>query len=467
MAQVGKGDPRWIVTDRTDGANVNNWHWTEKDISQWAKEKFETLVVQNSTTLLEGFSFTVKKYEGDCGLMNRKKKLVYYFQVTIELEYVGEENDNKVTGSLNVHEIDQDEEGWEVQIDGKKPEGNQEVCLKLLKTIKKEGPKVMEKLIENFKLEIKQFMNEGAPLSPSGSSTSDDFSDLQTEEHDVDVILPKDCDKTPQLPASHNIKATIKKTEESQPMGTLLDPDTLELLEVKENTPAIVSEAKFCVGMNVITVNSVPVSNMSELFEAAKGSLDIVLELSDRSYNCDDFHQGTLTGDALLEQTGLSQSLKSAFMCNRGLNRFRKTLGGVKSSIMRSSALQDLRTSCNMVSKSLVCGYARSWALCYAALDDRSLVKEAIASAHGCGSLLNMLFSSLSATDLAAVPFASFLPDSVRPFFLHRVSELAGSSPVSPVFKGAFGKAIRTSFKAHALPAERTVARKVGRLMKE
>ena len=27
MALKGEGDPRWIVTNRDDGRNVNNWHW--------------------------------------------------------------------------------------------------------------------------------------------------------------------------------------------------------------------------------------------------------------------------------------------------------------------------------------------------------------------------------------------------------------------------------------------------------
>ncbi|EPY21286.1 hypothetical protein STCU_08614 [Strigomonas culicis] len=27
MAAVGEGDPRWIVSERKDGANVNSWHW--------------------------------------------------------------------------------------------------------------------------------------------------------------------------------------------------------------------------------------------------------------------------------------------------------------------------------------------------------------------------------------------------------------------------------------------------------
>lgn len=27
MAKWGEGDPRWIVEERPDAKNVNNWHW--------------------------------------------------------------------------------------------------------------------------------------------------------------------------------------------------------------------------------------------------------------------------------------------------------------------------------------------------------------------------------------------------------------------------------------------------------
>ena len=29
MAKWGEGDPRWIVEERSDGTNVNNWHWLD------------------------------------------------------------------------------------------------------------------------------------------------------------------------------------------------------------------------------------------------------------------------------------------------------------------------------------------------------------------------------------------------------------------------------------------------------
>ena len=34
MAKWGEGDPRWIVEDRPDATNVNNWHWSEKNATK-------------------------------------------------------------------------------------------------------------------------------------------------------------------------------------------------------------------------------------------------------------------------------------------------------------------------------------------------------------------------------------------------------------------------------------------------
>ena len=37
MAKLGEGDERWIVKERADGQNCNNWHWTTKDVSGHTK----------------------------------------------------------------------------------------------------------------------------------------------------------------------------------------------------------------------------------------------------------------------------------------------------------------------------------------------------------------------------------------------------------------------------------------------
>ena len=44
MARWGEGDPRWIVEERPDATNVNNWHWTEKNADAWSKAKIKVRI---------------------------------------------------------------------------------------------------------------------------------------------------------------------------------------------------------------------------------------------------------------------------------------------------------------------------------------------------------------------------------------------------------------------------------------
>jgi len=44
MAKWGEGDPRWIVEERPDATNVNNWHWTEKNADAWSKNKIKVRI---------------------------------------------------------------------------------------------------------------------------------------------------------------------------------------------------------------------------------------------------------------------------------------------------------------------------------------------------------------------------------------------------------------------------------------
>ncbi|KAL3208681.1 hypothetical protein MRX96_052493 [Rhipicephalus microplus] len=58
MAKWGEGDPRWIVEERPDATNVNNWHWTEKNASYWSKDKLTELLtnieVSDSREVIHG-----------------------------------------------------------------------------------------------------------------------------------------------------------------------------------------------------------------------------------------------------------------------------------------------------------------------------------------------------------------------------------------------------------------------------
>ena len=42
MAKLGEEDPRWIVSDRPDGTNINGWHWEETNKMTFCKDYFES-----------------------------------------------------------------------------------------------------------------------------------------------------------------------------------------------------------------------------------------------------------------------------------------------------------------------------------------------------------------------------------------------------------------------------------------
>lgn len=44
MAKLGEGDDRWIVKERDDGRNCNNWHWSETNLTGWSKERLTALL---------------------------------------------------------------------------------------------------------------------------------------------------------------------------------------------------------------------------------------------------------------------------------------------------------------------------------------------------------------------------------------------------------------------------------------
>ncbi|GFT61647.1 activator of 90 kDa heat shock protein ATPase homolog 1 [Nephila pilipes] len=106
MAKWGKGDPRWIVEDRPDAKNVNNWHWIEKDASNWSKDRLKkilTEIVINSD-LVHCKITEISKCNGDTFVSNRKAKLIVFYEWTIEAKWVGSliNNDTVMEGIIEI-----------------------------------------------------------------------------------------------------------------------------------------------------------------------------------------------------------------------------------------------------------------------------------------------------------------------------------------------------------------------------
>ena len=64
QAKWGEGDSRWIVEERSDGANVNGWHWSAVKINEEAKALLEALITETRPTT--GYYLTaLDEFNGD------------------------------------------------------------------------------------------------------------------------------------------------------------------------------------------------------------------------------------------------------------------------------------------------------------------------------------------------------------------------------------------------------------------
>ena len=71
--------------------NPNNWHWVNKDVSDWAREWFKENVVnleaQDGDVTAKISS--IQSMEGDVDVSQRKGKVITIFDVKLVLEYSG------------------------------------------------------------------------------------------------------------------------------------------------------------------------------------------------------------------------------------------------------------------------------------------------------------------------------------------------------------------------------------------
>ncbi|XP_058789939.1 activator of 90 kDa heat shock protein ATPase homolog 1 [Phymastichus coffea] len=122
MAKWGEGDPRWIVEERPDATNVNNWHWTEKNACAWSQEKIKDLF-KDAIIEGDGFKckiFEVEKCEGEAVANNRKGKLIFFYEWNIVLKWkCPSEKDpkKKIEGKINIPNLSEENEISEVEIE--------------------------------------------------------------------------------------------------------------------------------------------------------------------------------------------------------------------------------------------------------------------------------------------------------------------------------------------------------------
>lgn len=114
MAKIDDADPRWIVSDRTDGRNVNSWHWEERDLSKSThealKEVFKgfSLLTSEDDSAMKLSIEEVSDVSGDVTVAQRKGKIMCYFELKLTLKWRGKVDGVSVDGKLIMPEIEHD-----------------------------------------------------------------------------------------------------------------------------------------------------------------------------------------------------------------------------------------------------------------------------------------------------------------------------------------------------------------------
>ncbi|KAF8385552.1 ahsa-1 [Pristionchus pacificus] len=120
MAKWGEGDPRWIVEERPDATNVNNWHWSEKNATPWSKDRLKELLeglkFEDGSTSVELTS--IKRMEGEATANNRKAKLIFLFEWELEVNFVGRiaGSEEEVEGHVEIPNLSDENDANEVDV---------------------------------------------------------------------------------------------------------------------------------------------------------------------------------------------------------------------------------------------------------------------------------------------------------------------------------------------------------------
>ena len=72
--------------------NPNNWHWVNKDASEWAKSYLEKSLIGMGAEAggVSANIKTVQSMEGDVDVSQRKGKVITLYDIKLQLEYEGE-----------------------------------------------------------------------------------------------------------------------------------------------------------------------------------------------------------------------------------------------------------------------------------------------------------------------------------------------------------------------------------------
>ncbi|XP_054721449.1 activator of 90 kDa heat shock protein ATPase homolog 1-like [Uloborus diversus] len=177
MAKWGEGDPRWLVEERPDAKNVNNWHWTEKNAANWSKEKLKELFtnVKVETDFAACTITEVVKCEGDAVVNNRKAKLIFFYEWALEMKWNGAliNGDTEGKGTIVIPNLSEEHEIKDVDVivhlETSGPES--EILKDVMKTT---GLDIMRERLSGYVIALKEEFSKGLILPTKEGGPSDE-----------------------------------------------------------------------------------------------------------------------------------------------------------------------------------------------------------------------------------------------------------------------------------------------------
>jgi len=143
--------------------NINSWHWEEKDWGKWAKERLPELFKEAEIPVPNGYLKIIgATIEGEAYVNVRKGKKIVGFELKANLEWEGEIKDGegktvvKTTGKAKIPNLDEDQDEDEYELSEVTVSGESAGHDRLRSILKKEGLKVLQKKITQFRSELVQ-----------------------------------------------------------------------------------------------------------------------------------------------------------------------------------------------------------------------------------------------------------------------------------------------------------------------
>eukprot|EP01087_Luapelamoeba_hula_P014831 TRINITY_DN43_c0_g1_i1.p1 TRINITY_DN43_c0_g1~~TRINITY_DN43_c0_g1_i1.p1 ORF type:complete len:347 (-),score=59.08 TRINITY_DN43_c0_g1_i1:59-1099(-) len=198
MAKLGETDPRWIVSERSDGTNVNNWHWTEKNMMGWTKQAITRLFEGLTLITVGAESVSVTKVDhvkGEANINTRKGKVFHFYELDIKLSWKGKFQGEDVEGTITLPEVSFELTPDEVEIEISVTKGKKDYELKSALRAQKYAPVrrqialYLEELVEQ-KGDLKS-QTEAVPLVQSKpDATAKEVSQVKSIDKEMFDVAP-------------------------------------------------------------------------------------------------------------------------------------------------------------------------------------------------------------------------------------------------------------------------------------